>query len=77
MAPAAPGRAVRRHAPSLQDVVETRTSSRIAIVTTRECSSAIESIYQRAGAHVREVQRMTLEEIFVANVMSNRREQAA
>ena len=29
--------------------------------------------YQRAGAHVREVQRMTLEEIFVANVMSNRR----
>jgi ABC-2 type transport system ATP-binding protein len=63
--------------PALQDVVETRTSGHIAIVTTRGYSSAIESIYQRAGAHVREVQRMTLEEIFVANVMSNRREQAA
>ena len=31
---------------------------------------------QRAGRAVRDVQRMTLEEIFVANVMSNRREQA-
>ena len=31
--------------------------------------------YERAGAAVRDVQRMTLEEIFVANVMSNRREQ--
>jgi ABC-2 type transport system ATP-binding protein len=63
--------------PPVQDVVETRTSGHIAIVTTRAYSPAIESIYQRAGAHVREVQRMTLEEIFVANVMSNRREQAA
>ena len=32
---------------------------------------------QRAGVTVRDVQRMTLEEIFVANVMSNRREKGA
>ena len=63
--------------PVLKDVVETRTTGHIAIITTRAYSPGIESIYQRAGAHVREVQRMTLEEIFVANVMSNRREQAA
>jgi len=60
--------------PSLQDVVETKTSGHIAVVITKAYSPAIESIYQRAGAQVREVQRMTLEEIFVANVMSNRRE---
>jgi hypothetical protein len=58
-------------------VVETRTSGRIAIVTTKAYSPGLETIYQRAGAQVRDVQRMTLEEIFVANVMSNRREQAA
>jgi ABC-2 type transport system ATP-binding protein len=63
--------------PSLQDVVETKTSGHIAVVITKAYSPAIESIYQRAGAQVREVQRMTLEEIFVANVMSNRKEQAA
>jgi ABC-2 type transport system ATP-binding protein len=63
--------------PALQHVVETRTSGRIAIITTKAYSPGLESIYQRAGARIREVQRMTLEEIFVANVMSNRREQAA
>ena len=63
--------------PVLQDVVETRTSGRIAIVTTKTYSPGLETIYQRAGAQVRDIQRMTLEEIFVANVMSNRREQAA
>ena len=63
--------------PALTDVVETRISGHIAIITTRAYSPATESIYQRAGAHVREVQRMTLEEIFVANVMCNRKEQAA
>jgi ABC-2 type transport system ATP-binding protein len=63
--------------PVLPDVVETRTSGRTAIVTTRGYSPGIETIYQRAGAQVRDVQRMTLEEIFVANVMSNRQERAA
>jgi ABC-2 type transport system ATP-binding protein len=63
--------------PGLPHVVETRTSGRIAIVTTKAYSPGLETIYQRAGAQVRDVQRMTLEEIFVANVMSNRREQAA
>ena len=35
------------------------------------------AVLEQAGAVVREVQRMTLEEIFVANVMSSRKELAA
>jgi ABC-2 type transport system ATP-binding protein len=56
-------------------VVDTTTSGRISIATTREYSPDLEALYERAGAKVCEVQRMTLEEIFVANVMRNRREQ--
>ena len=38
--------------------------------STRSCAAA----YRQAGATVREVQRMTLEEIFVATVMHKRKE---
>jgi hypothetical protein len=34
----------------------------------------VQAACERAGALVRDVQRMTLEEIFVANVMSTRRD---
>jgi ABC-2 type transport system ATP-binding protein len=63
--------------PTLRDVVEIRTRGRITIVTTKAYSPATEAMYTKAGATISEVQRMTLEEIFVANVMNNRREQAA
>jgi hypothetical protein len=33
-------------------------------------------MYERAGVSVHEVQRMSLEEIFVASVMSSRKERA-
>ena len=62
--------------PSPPGVIET-TGERIVVVTTKAYATDLEGVYARAGATVTEVQRMTLEEIFVANVMSNRREPAA
>ena len=62
--------------PPLAGITDTTTSGRIAVVTTKAYTPETEGAYARAGVTVREVQRMTLEEIFVANVMSNREEQA-
>jgi ABC-2 type transport system ATP-binding protein len=62
--------------PPLAGITDTTTSGRIAVVTTKAYTPETEGAYVRAGVTVREVQRMTLEEIFVANVMSNREEQA-
>ncbi len=55
-------------------VIDIATSGRMAVATTKTYSPDLEAVYERAGVTVREVQRMTLEEIFVANVMNNRRE---
>jgi ABC-2 type transport system ATP-binding protein len=63
--------------PHPDGVVETTTGGRTAVVTTRAYTPDLEAVYERAGVTVRTVQRMTLEEIFIANVMSNRREDAA
>ena len=65
-----PGTAV----PTLPGAVETTASGRVAVVTINAYTPAVEAVCVRAGLTVRDVQRMTLEEIFVANVMSNRRE---
>jgi ABC-2 type transport system ATP-binding protein len=61
-------------APVLPGTVDTATSGRIAVVTTCAYSPDVHGICERAGITIRDVQRMTLEEIFVATVMSNRRE---
>ena len=69
--------------PAIPGIVETNVSGRLVIATTNAYAPgplsplSIEAIYERAGARVCDVQRMTLEEIFVATVMSKRREQAA
>jgi ABC-2 type transport system ATP-binding protein len=60
--------------PALPGEIETMASGRLAVVTTKDYTPEIEDACVRAGLTVREVQRMTLEEIFVANVMSRRRE---
>jgi ABC-2 type transport system ATP-binding protein len=57
-------------------VIDATTSGRMAVATTKTYSPDLEAVYERAGVTVREVQRMTLEEIFVANVMNNRREKS-
>lgn len=63
--------------PALPGVVDVTTSGRVAVVVTNAYTPDIASAYERAGAVVRDVHRMTLEEIFVATVMSSRREGAA
>jgi ABC-2 type transport system ATP-binding protein len=57
-------------------VIDTTASGRMAVATTKAYTAGLEAVYERAGVAVRDVRRMTLEEIFVANVMSNRREKA-
>jgi len=63
--------------PDAAGVVDTRRTGRTVVITTRAYSPDLEGVYTRAGASVRDVQRMTLEEIFVATVMHNRKEVAA
>jgi ABC-2 type transport system ATP-binding protein len=60
--------------PILPGVVDTAASGRVAVATTKSYTADLAAVYERAGVTVHDVQRMTLEEIFVANVMSNRRE---
>jgi ABC-2 type transport system ATP-binding protein len=55
-------------------VTEVTRSGHTATVTTNAYSPELHALYEQAGAKVRDVQRMTLEEIFVANVMHNRKE---
>jgi ABC-2 type transport system ATP-binding protein len=58
--------------PSLPGVVGKSGSDRLAVVTTNRFDPAMTAAYQNAGATVNAVDNMTLEEIFVANVMSRR-----
>jgi ABC-2 type transport system ATP-binding protein len=63
--------------PQLPGVVAARSSGRMAVVTTNSYEPALTALYQGAGATVHSVENMTLEEIFVANVMSRREGVAA
>lgn len=58
--------------PPVPGVVQATTSGRVAIVITHAYIPGAEAAWAQAGATVREVQRMTLEEIFVSTVMHNR-----
>jgi ABC-2 type transport system ATP-binding protein len=60
--------------PDLPGTVDTNVSGRLAVLTTSAYSADLHAACERAGVTILNVQRMTLEEIFVANVMSNRRE---
>ncbi|HEY7673322.1 MAG TPA: ABC transporter ATP-binding protein [Gammaproteobacteria bacterium] len=60
------------HAPP--GVTEITRSGHTAVVTTNAYTRELEAIYTQAGATVRDVRRLTLEEIFVATVMHNRKE---
>jgi ABC-2 type transport system ATP-binding protein len=59
--------------PIVPGAVDTQANGRSAVITTKLYSADVHAACERAGALIRDVQRMTLEEIFVANVMSNRR----
>ena len=59
--------------PRLPGIVDINTSGRGATVTVNEYRHELTAALQNAGARVRSVEVMTLEEIFVANVMANRK----
>lgn len=58
--------------PSLPGTIAAVGSGRLAVVTTCSYDPAMTAAYQDAGATVHAVDTMTLEEIFVANVLSRR-----
>lgn len=60
--------------PPLPDVVEVSPGGRLATVTTSHYQPQLHAAIEGAGARVHEVQRMSLEEIFVASVMGSREE---
>ncbi len=60
--------------PALPGVVDVTRSGSMAVVTANDYRPELAAAYAHAGASVRDVQRMTLEEIFVANVMHKRKE---
>lgn len=58
--------------PPLPDVVEVSPAGRLATITTSHYQDGLHAAIERAGARIHEVQRMSLEEIFVASVMGSR-----
>lgn len=63
-----------RSLPDVPGVVDVNSSGRNAVITTRSFTTDLPESYRQAGARIREIQHMTLEEIFVAEVMSSRTE---
>jgi ABC-2 type transport system ATP-binding protein len=60
--------------PRLEHVVDLSLGERFATLTTDQYLPALHQQLEQCGARVHEVQRMTLEEIFVASVMRSRNE---
>jgi ABC-2 type transport system ATP-binding protein len=58
--------------PSLPGTMATVGSGRLTVVTTSSYDPEMTSVYQHAGATVHAIDTMTLEEIFVTNVLSRR-----
>ena len=59
--------------PELPEIVDIKLSGQSATVTVNDYRHDLTVALQRSGARVRSVETMTLEEIFIANVMANRR----
>jgi len=60
--------------PAVPGVIDIDTTGHLGVVTANEFSDDIPAAFEGAGIVVREIQRMTLEEIFVATVMASRKE---
>lgn len=61
-------------APALDGVVDLTLGGRTATLTTDRYEEGLRARLEQAGARLVEVQRMTLEEIFIASVMRSRQE---
>jgi ABC-2 type transport system ATP-binding protein len=62
--------------PTLPDVIEVSPAGRLATLTTSNYQPDLAAAIECTGARIHEVQRMSLEEIFVASVMGSRKEVA-
>jgi len=60
--------------PVLPGVVDVKQSGRLAVATTNAFDARLPNAYEAAGIRVHAVENMTLEEIFVTNVMCSREE---
>jgi ABC-2 type transport system ATP-binding protein len=60
--------------PVTAGVTEIVRDGQAALITTNAYTPGFEDRFEHAGARVRDVQRMTLEEIFIANVIHDRKE---
>ena len=60
--------------PPLPGVIGVRQSGRLAVATANSFEPHLPSAFENSGVHVRAVENMTLEEIFVANVERSREE---
>jgi ABC-2 type transport system ATP-binding protein len=58
--------------PALAGVIELRQDGRLAVATTNAFAADMPQVYEAMGARVQGVERMTLEEIFVASVQNSR-----
>jgi len=58
--------------PALAGVVELRQDGHLAVATTNAYAAELPHVYEAVGARVHSVERMTLEEIFVASVQHSR-----
>ncbi len=58
--------------PDTPGITDISRSGRIATVTVQNWSTAVQRVFEQCGATVHEIQRMSLEEIFVATVMHQR-----
>ena len=63
--------------PTLPGIIDSRGSGRLIVLTTNQYEPAMAAACQDAGATVHAIDTMTLEEIFVANVLSRREGRAA
>jgi len=62
--------------PELSQVVECKVNGQLATLTTNHFTPELADRLRDAGASILEIQRMSLEEIFVANVMHHRKVRA-
>jgi ABC-2 type transport system ATP-binding protein len=60
--------------PQMPGVIDVTSSGRVSVITTKAFTRDVPGFYEQAGVRIREVLHMTLEEIFVAEVMSSRKE---
>ncbi|MEM9529295.1 MAG: ABC transporter ATP-binding protein [Pseudomonadota bacterium] len=59
--------------PSLKQLVESQQSGRQLTLTVSDFSEALEQQVRETGAEIRQVERLTLEEIFIASVEAHQR----